>query len=83
CNGLTLLDVDPHNSKIKLYAELFCYNEVYTRIAGIPPTEIYSNERLYDLRIGLPFSRASNTGDLNYRVRVINNRSNLVPKYVN
>ncbi|MFM7981392.1 MAG: phage minor capsid protein, partial [Candidatus Fonsibacter sp.] len=40
------------------------------------------NKRLYDLCIGLPSSRVSKTGDLNYKLRVINNRSNLVPKYV-
>ncbi|MFM7985547.1 MAG: hypothetical protein ACKPKO_40165 [Candidatus Fonsibacter sp.] len=32
--------------------------------------------------IGLPTSRVSKTRVLNYKLRVINNRSNLVPKYV-
>ncbi|MFM7986271.1 MAG: hypothetical protein ACKPKO_43855, partial [Candidatus Fonsibacter sp.] len=67
------LDFDPHTNKNSLYAEFFAYDEVYSRIAGIPPVDIYFNERLYDLRIGLPTSRVSKTGDLNYKVRVINN----------
>ncbi|MFM7990478.1 MAG: hypothetical protein ACKPKO_65285, partial [Candidatus Fonsibacter sp.] len=36
---------------------------------------------LYDLCIGLPTTRVSKTGDFNYILRVINNLSNLVPKY--
>ncbi|MFM7983238.1 MAG: hypothetical protein ACKPKO_28350, partial [Candidatus Fonsibacter sp.] len=32
--------------------------------------------------IGFPFSRASKTGDLNYKLRVIEHQSNLVSKYV-
>ncbi|MFM7983860.1 MAG: hypothetical protein ACKPKO_31500, partial [Candidatus Fonsibacter sp.] len=76
------LDFDPHTNKIILYAEFFAYDEIYTGITGKPPVEIYFNERLYDLCIGLPTSRVSKTGDLNYKLRVMNNRSNLVPKYV-
>ena len=76
------LDFDPRTNKNILYAEFFSYDEVYTGIVGLPPVEIYFNERLYDMCIGLPASRVSKTGDLNYKLRVINNRSNLVPKYV-
>ena len=76
------LDFDPHTNKINLYAEFFAYDEVDARITGIPPVEIYFNERLYDLCIGLPTSHVSITGDLNNKLRVKNNRSNLVPKYV-
>ncbi|MFM7983994.1 MAG: hypothetical protein ACKPKO_32185, partial [Candidatus Fonsibacter sp.] len=76
------LDFDPHTNKIILYADFFSYDQVYTRITGTPPVEIYFNERLYGLCIGLPTSRVSKTGDLNYKLRVMNNRSNLVPKYV-
>ncbi|MFM7979144.1 MAG: phage minor capsid protein, partial [Candidatus Fonsibacter sp.] len=76
------LDFDPHTNKTILYADFFAYDEVDTRITGTTPVEIYFNERLYDLSIRLPASRVSKTGDLNYKLRVINNRSNLVPKYV-
>ena len=65
------LDFDPHTNKIILYADFFAYDEVYTGITGTPPVEIYFNERLYDLCIGLPTSRVSKTGDLNYKLRVI------------
>ncbi|MFM7985453.1 MAG: phage minor capsid protein, partial [Candidatus Fonsibacter sp.] len=61
-----LLDFDPHKNKIILYADFFAYDEVYTGITGTTPVEIYFNERLYDLCIGLPASRVSKTGDLNY-----------------
>ncbi|MFM7989634.1 MAG: hypothetical protein ACKPKO_61005 [Candidatus Fonsibacter sp.] len=58
----------------------FSYDEVYTRITGIPPVEVYFKERLYDLCVGLPTSRVPKTGDLHYKLRVIIIRSNLVPK---
>ncbi|MFM7984469.1 MAG: hypothetical protein ACKPKO_34605, partial [Candidatus Fonsibacter sp.] len=76
------LDFDPHTNTTILYADFFAHDDVNKRITGTPPVEIDFNERLYDLCIGLPTSRVSKTGDLNYKFRVINNRSNLVPKYV-
>ncbi|MFM7984534.1 MAG: hypothetical protein ACKPKO_34930 [Candidatus Fonsibacter sp.] len=60
----------------------FAYDKVYTGITGTTPVEIYFSERLYDLCIGHPTSRVSKTGDLNYKLRVISNISNLVLKYV-
>ncbi|MFM7989029.1 MAG: phage minor capsid protein, partial [Candidatus Fonsibacter sp.] len=75
------LDFDPHTNTNIFYADFFAYDEVYTGITGTPPVEIYFNERLYDLCIGLPTSRVSKTRDLNYKFRVINNQYN-IPIYV-
>ncbi|MFM7981464.1 MAG: phage minor capsid protein, partial [Candidatus Fonsibacter sp.] len=44
--------------------------------------KIYFNERLYDLFVGLPYARVSSDGELNYRLRVMYNNNNLVPKQV-
>ncbi|MFM7980837.1 MAG: hypothetical protein ACKPKO_16120, partial [Candidatus Fonsibacter sp.] len=44
--------------------------------------KIYFNERLYDLFVGLPYEHLSSEGELNYRLRVIYNKNNLVPKQV-
>ena len=43
---------------------------------------IYFNKRLYDLLIGLPYEYVSKTGDLNDRLKVVYNNSNLAPKRV-
>ena len=44
--------------------------------------EIYFNERLYDLFAGLPYKYVSINGELNYRLRVMYNNNNLVPRNV-
>ena len=43
---------------------------------------IYLNERLYDLFVGVPYEFVSITGELNYRLKVIYDKSNLVSKTV-
>ncbi|MFM7978548.1 MAG: hypothetical protein ACKPKO_04465 [Candidatus Fonsibacter sp.] len=44
--------------------------------------KIYLNERLYDLFVGVPYQFVSNTGEMNYRLKVICNNSNLIYKTV-
>ena len=44
--------------------------------------EIYFNERLYDIFAGLPYKYASINGELNYRLRMMYNNNNLVPRNV-
>ncbi|MFM7982052.1 MAG: phage minor capsid protein, partial [Candidatus Fonsibacter sp.] len=44
--------------------------------------QIYFNERLYDLFVGLPYEHVSSDGELNYRLRVMYNTHNIVPKQV-
>ena len=51
-------------------------------MAGVPYFEIYFNERLYDLFVGLPYEYVSINGELNYRLRVMYNQNNLVPRNV-
>ena len=63
-------------------AEQIVYDEVYTTLSTENLVKIYFNERLYDLFVGVPFEFVSDTGELNYRLRVVYNFSNLVPKTV-
>ena len=42
----------------------------------------YFNTRLYDLFVGIPYELESNTRELNYRLKVVYNNSNLVYKNV-
>ena len=58
------------------------YDETWAKASLIDGVQIYFNERLYDLFIGLPYEYVSITGELNYRLRVMYNNSNLVPKNV-
>ncbi|MFM7985799.1 MAG: hypothetical protein ACKPKO_41440 [Candidatus Fonsibacter sp.] len=44
--------------------------------------QIYINERLYDLFVGVPYQFVSNTRKMNYRLKVIYNNSNLISKTV-
>ncbi len=44
--------------------------------------QIYLNKRLYDLFVGVPYQFVSNTGEMNYRLKVIYNNSNLISKTV-
>ena len=76
------LDFDPQTNRLFLYAEFYNYDIAYSEITNTEIIEIYFNERLYDLCLGLPFKRVSKTGDLSYKLIVSNNRTNLVPKYV-
>jgi hypothetical protein len=65
-----------------LHAEHNVYDEVYTALSNVNSVRIYLNERLYDLFAGIPYEFASETGELNYRLKVIYNNSNLVSKTV-
>ena len=42
----------------------------------------YFNERLYDLFVGLPYEYISDTGELNYRLKVAYNNNNPVSKNI-
>ena len=44
--------------------------------------KIYFNQRLYDIFVGLPYEHISTEGELNYRLRVMYNNNNLVPRQV-
>ena len=71
-----------------LYAEyVFVYEDadpnMQTQLLNIPHIEIYFNERLYNLFVGLPHTYMTKHGDLNYKLKVVVSRSNLVPKKYN
>ena len=74
------LDFDPTTNRVILYADQVYYDETWAESSHIDGIEIYLNERLYDLRIGLPYKYVSITKELNYRLRVVYKHSNLVPK---
>ena len=76
------LDFDPLANRAVLHADQTCYGDTWAALSGVPAIQIYLNEGLYDLLIGLPFEHVSETGELNYRLRVVYNNSNLVPKSV-
>ena len=76
------LDFDPTTNRVILYADQAFYDETWAKASNLLEVQIYFNERLYDLFIGLPYEYVSITGELNYRLRVMYNNSNLVPKNV-
>ena len=76
------LDFHPTTNRVILYADQVYYDETWAKASLIDVVHIYFNERLYDLFIGLPYEYVSITGELNYRLRVMYNNSNLVPKNV-
>ncbi|MFM7984123.1 MAG: hypothetical protein ACKPKO_32840, partial [Candidatus Fonsibacter sp.] len=60
----------------------FFFDEVWTTLNGLHYIQIYFIARLYDLFVGLPYEHMSYDGELNYRLRVMYNKNNLVPKQV-
>jgi hypothetical protein len=76
------LDFDVQTNRVVFHAEQFFYDEAYTRLSSVNRVSIYFNTRLYDLLVGIPYELESNTGELNYRLKVIYNNSNLVSKNV-
>ena len=49
------LDFDTSTNRVVVYADQICYDEFFTKIAKTNPIEIYFNERLFDLFVGLPY----------------------------
>jgi hypothetical protein len=76
------LDFDPLTNRVVLHADQTFYDDTWAALSGVQTIKLYFNERLYDLLIGLPFEHVSETGEPNYRLRVLYNNSNLVPKNV-
>ena len=76
------IDFDVQTNRVIVHAEQTFYDEVYTELSSVNSVKIYFNERLYDLFVGVPYEFVSNTGDLNYRLKVLYNNSNLISKTV-
>ena len=65
-----------------LHAHQFYFDEVGTARKNGYYIKIYFNQRLYDIFVGLPYEHISTEGELNYRLRVMYNNNNLVPRQV-
>jgi len=76
------IDFDVQTNRVIVHAEQTFYDEVYTELSSVNSVKIYFNGRLYDLFVGVPYEFVSNTGDLNYRLKVLYNNSNLISKTV-
>ncbi|MFM7979818.1 MAG: phage minor capsid protein, partial [Candidatus Fonsibacter sp.] len=73
---------DPTTNRVILHAQQFVFDEVGAHVNEIYNVQIFFNERLYNLFVGLPYEHVSSDGELNYRLRVIYNKNNLVPEQV-
>ncbi|MFM7978801.1 MAG: phage minor capsid protein, partial [Candidatus Fonsibacter sp.] len=76
------LDFDPTTSRVILHAHQFFFDEVGATANHLYIVQIYFNERLYELFVGLPYEHVSSDGELNYILRVMYNKNNLVPRQV-
>jgi hypothetical protein len=76
------LDFDPTTNRVILHAHNCFFDEVASTLQGYHYIQIYFNERLYDLFVGLPHELVSLEGELNYRLRAMYNNNNLVPRNV-
>ncbi|MFM7988912.1 MAG: hypothetical protein ACKPKO_57330, partial [Candidatus Fonsibacter sp.] len=76
------LDFDPTTNRVILHAQQFFFDEVGATANDLYNVQIYFNERLYDLCVGLPYEHVSYDGELNYKRMVICIKNNIVPKQV-
>ena len=76
------INFDPLTNRAVLNAYQTFDDEAWGALSGVQTIVIQCNERLYDLLIGLPYEHVSETGELNCRLNVVYNNSNLVPKSV-
>ena len=76
------LDFDPLTNRVILHADQVFYDESWAGLSAVNVIGIYFNERLYDLFVGLPYEYVSETGELNYRLKVAYNNNNLVSKNI-
>ena len=67
------LDVDTVSNRVMLYADKAFYTTTSAEMENIPRIDIYFNERLYNLFVGLPYIYMTKSGDLNYRLNVTEN----------
>ncbi|MFM7988527.1 MAG: hypothetical protein ACKPKO_55360 [Candidatus Fonsibacter sp.] len=65
------LDFDQTTNRVILHAQQLLFDEVGATVKGWYCINIYFNERLYNLFVGLPYEHMSSDGELNYRLRVM------------
>ena len=82
------LDFDTTLNRVVLYADNVFYSfsstevEFKTELDDNPRVQIYFNERLYNLFVGLPYTYMTKQGDLNYKLNVAESRAGLFQKTV-
>ncbi|MFM7984373.1 MAG: hypothetical protein ACKPKO_34115, partial [Candidatus Fonsibacter sp.] len=70
-------------NRVILHAEQIRYDdETFLTLTGGPAINIFFNERLFDLFVGMQHTFESIQGDANYRLRVAYNGSNRVTRDV-
>ena len=74
------LEFDHVTNRVILHAEQIRYDETFLDITGGLAINIFFNERLFDLFVGMQHTLESKQGDANYRLRVAYNGSNLVTR---
>ena len=73
------LDFDTVSNRVMLYADKAFYT---TASANNPRIDIYFNERLYNLFVGLPYTHITKNGDLNYKLKVTESRAGTVQRTI-
>ncbi|MFM7990562.1 MAG: hypothetical protein ACKPKO_65705, partial [Candidatus Fonsibacter sp.] len=76
------LDFDIITNRVIVHAEQIRYDEPFLTLTSDPAINIFFNERLFDLFVGMQYTFESNQGNANYRLRVAYNGSNLVTRDV-
>ena len=74
------LEFDHVTNRVILHAEQIRYDETFILSTGGMAINIFFNERLFDLFVGMQHTLESKQGDANYRLRVAYNGSNLVTR---
>ena len=75
-------DFDIITNRVILHAEQVRYDETFLDIGDDDAINIFFNERLFDLFIGMQYTFESKQGDANYRLRVAYNNGNLVTRNI-
>ena len=74
------LEFDHITNRVILHAEQIRYDETFITKTDGMAINIFLNERLFDLFVGMQYTFESSQGDANYRLRVAYNGSNLVTR---
>ncbi|MFM7983590.1 MAG: phage minor capsid protein, partial [Candidatus Fonsibacter sp.] len=64
------LDFDIITNRVILHAEQIRYDETFLTLTGGPAINIFFNQRLFDLFVGMQHTFETSQGDDNYRLRV-------------
>ncbi|MFM7987992.1 MAG: phage minor capsid protein, partial [Candidatus Fonsibacter sp.] len=76
------LDFDIITNRVILHAEQIRYDETFLTLIVGPANNIFFNQRLFDLFVGMQHTFETSQGDDNYRLRVAYIGANLVTRDV-